>query len=480
MAWIDSLPNELAHDVRNLARVDDENASILLRLYNHLTDTKRRKVSNGGSEPRQHPKQENGGDDDSPIKYITEHQLLFEQPVDEKEIIFEIPQISFQSPIRKKLNLTFHLLLEEGKDPNPVLLAINPITSVPELSFTNLLQLIRLCVVLPILKMSTSDTKKNIGSLCVWFNDQASVDPSKNDPIVCQINFDVLKKHLIKTGKIPATAETHLDDGSDEGIRPINEHIINFLQRQFELCGVHLSNYLPSSDPRKNKLSMNQDSGIALSSKANTVNDMVMVEAYKGAKDGSIVLINKTDHTPAYFIFGFKKPILIFELSQVETVSYANITRLTFSIIIAIKKKDSRSEILDLGLIDQKYFQLIDDFFKIHNINDNSYDDKLKEPSGDQKLGPEGETNGEKAADDDDDEEDDGNYQGGEEEEDEDVAEEYDSNAEGEGSGEEGSGEEGEEGSGEEGPEEEGPEEEEVNQSSQSQSQPPPDIVEID
>lgn len=464
LAWINDLPEDIKNGIIAISEQDEQNIPVLDKLYRYLNDeleTKRRKTSS--SEPTEL----------KTIKMISDYSIQINRKVLPEETIFELPQISFQSPIRKKMNLVLHLIDENGA--NPILLIINASNSEPELSFIQLDKAIKLCVLLPILGGSTLDSKKNTGSLCFWLNEKAVADPTKNDPIICQINLDLIKKHLVKTGKIPATAESLMQDQTQrDGIKRINESIVQFLTRQFQLCGIHLINYMPSCDINRNNLKVNQDTGIVISHNANTINDMLLIEAYKGSKDGALLLFNKNEFNPAYIAFGFKKPILLFPISDVVSYSCTDITKYTFTITFDIRNETKKDnvEIIQFSMIDQKYYNVIEDFLKLQNINDNSFDDNLREkPMNANKT--EGETNGDTETninpiaiaegEEDDSEEEDGNYQGGEEEEeDEDVAEEYDSNAEGSDE---------ENGSGQEVGEEEEEEEEDLNETANDESQ---------
>ncbi|EGV62609.1 hypothetical protein CANTEDRAFT_115133, partial [Yamadazyma tenuis ATCC 10573] len=314
LGWVDSLPQELKSNIITLIKQDTSNVSVLDSLYTYLTEefeNKKRKISpKADSEPT------------SSIKMLSDYSIQVNRKILEEETIFELPQISFQSPLRKKMNLLLHLLPENGA--NPILSIVNPTTSEPELSYIQLDKAIKLCVLLPILGMSTVESKKNIGSLCFWLSDEAIPDPTKTDPIVCQINLDLVKKHLVKTGKIPATAESQMLEPTQlEGIKPINEAIIQFLTRQFKLCGINLINYLPSCDINRNKLRMSKDTGVVISHRANNVNDMLLIEAYKGSKDGSLIMVNQNEFNPSYIGFGFKKPIMLFSLNDVVSFSFS-------------------------------------------------------------------------------------------------------------------------------------------------------------
>lgn len=71
---------------------------------------------------------------------------------------------------------------------------------------------------------------------------------------------------------------------------------------------------------------------------------------------------------------------MIFELSQIKHISYVNITRLTFSLLITIQREsEDKEENLEFGMIDQQYYSILDSFIKSQRINDNSFDDELRE-----------------------------------------------------------------------------------------------------
>lgn len=376
MTWIDELPLALKQSITSTISKYPETKSVFEHLHTHLSDkqppAKKQKTStvNKEKESTKTPQ---------PADKLEEHEsftLNITKPILESEKIFQLKQISFQSPLRKKLNLVFHLLMEPDAPPEPILSIVAPQTNIPEVSINKLGELIRLCMLLPILG-SSMNSKKKVALLCIWLN-------NSSDPIICQINFELIKVQLIEAGKIPPEQE---NDGSDSESEdsdedPIHDAIIDFLQRQFQLCGINLVNHVPSTNPlasgNKNTFALNTDSGIAIDS-LQTPNSLVMVTAYKGSKEGSLLLLAASNSTKPYLIFGFKKPILIFELSRVKHISYTNITRITFSLLITIEHEGAEEETLELGMIDQQYYSVLDSFIKGQRINDNSFNDDLRE-----------------------------------------------------------------------------------------------------
>ncbi|EGW30257.1 uncharacterized protein SPAPADRAFT_63102 [Spathaspora passalidarum NRRL Y-27907] len=176
---------------------------------------------------------------------------------------------------------------------------------------------------------------------------------------------------MIKQGKLPADIESQFTfDKNALNLNPIQERIIDYFKRQFKLCGIDMINYLPC-DFFNNKFTLNHDNAIALS--VTNTPSLIMVECHKGAKDG-VLLLNSS-----YLIFGFKKPILIFQISQIKQASYTNITRVTFSVMFIVVTERNEERTLEFSMIDQQFFQVIDDFIKLNNIKDDSYNEELKE-----------------------------------------------------------------------------------------------------
>lgn len=409
MEWLGKLPTELRQKVELVIKQVPSLKEVFDDLYKYATEdpAKRRKVS---------VKQESSDlefNDDSGIIHLS-------TPIDPQTIIMDIQQVLFQHPVRKRMNFVFHLLEREG-EPIPALLVVSPTTDIPEFTAVNLDKTIKLAILLPIVGNTTLPKKKNLASLCLW------IDPARmgstylqkgGEPIICQINLEQIKKVLVKAGKMPNNIEQQYDEKEENDVylHPIQEHIVNYFTRQFGLCGIQLKNYLPCKD--SNVFNLNTDQALAIAPVSNpTHNVLIMTDCYKGSKDGVLVFLDS-----GTFIFGFKKPILLFDVLIIKFTSYTNVTRMTFSLNITVEE-DGVEKTHEFLMIDQQYFAVIDDFIKNLQINDALFDAKLKEKRN--ADGDNGKPVNAEEDDDDDDDEEDGDFVGGEI--DADVAEEYDS-----------------------------------------------------
>lgn len=383
--WLTKLPKSIQTKVLEYVTNNPSSEPIFAEVVNFLSPDppKRRKVGR----PR---KDANARTPPPLVSYdpdaVLTHTVDIQSPIDPSEIIFEMPSLSFVSPVRRRLNLMFHLLVNPDEAPQPLLSVVNPVTKMPEFLIKNLSDAVKLCVMIPILGNSTVAAKKDTAMLCIWFKDGAFITLGKNEPMICQMNLDAVKKQLMDDGKIPADAERELthEEQRSVAIKPINEMIIDFLERQFQLCGVRLVNYMPSMDPRKNALNMNEDTAICVSQQATATNDFVNVAAYRGAKEGALVLIADSP-TSAYLCFGFKKPVLLYEFSRVVHVSYKDIAKFTFTVLVTVLLEGDVKETLEFTMVDQRCFQTVDDFFKSRQVLDGSFDEEHREKRAEDK-----------------------------------------------------------------------------------------------
>ncbi|EAQ87097.1 hypothetical protein CHGG_03716 [Chaetomium globosum CBS 148.51] len=132
----------------------------------------------------------------------------------------------------------------------------------------------------------------------------------------------------------------------------------------------------------------------------------VHVKAFRGSKDGFLFFL------PTGILWGFKKPILFLPLDRIVAVSYTNVLRTTFNIVveldtdipgeanIAIEKE------IEFGMIDQEDYGGIDEtYVRRHGLADRSMAEQrkakrelvenIKKPAaGDELAGGEGDADG--------------------------------------------------------------------------------------
>ncbi|CCE64299.1 hypothetical protein TPHA_0H00910 [Tetrapisispora phaffii CBS 4417] len=242
--------------------------------------------------------------------------------VKEEEIIFNLKDVTVLSPLRKKLNLILHLSTSSRK---PVL-SLAKDTKI-EMTIEDLKTNVKMATFLPV------PEKSNI--FYIFINYQKAADDVYTEPILATINKAAI-----------------LDQFKTSGLVEIGEEdftkCIEFMRKQAIMTGFRIS------DPF---FKVNPDQDVSFH-----------VECHRGTKEGTLYFL------PDHIIFGFKKPILLFESADIESITYSSITRLTFNVTL-ITKDDRKFE---FSMIDQAEYSKIDEYVKRKQVKDRSMSEELK------------------------------------------------------------------------------------------------------
>lgn len=292
-------------------------------------------------------------------------------------IMLQLPDLSIQSPFRKRLNLLFGAVKGEKK---AYLALTKSLEAKPELLLRSLTpDNIRFAAILTVpekkpLRFFLVEYKCNDGNVY------------KNDPVLIQFNNDQLEEQF----------------GSILG----GKTFVQYLTSQLALIDFKVYD-CTSSD------------------------ETFYVQAYKGNREGYLYFL------PNHVIFGFRKPILIFNSTDIESITYNSITRLTFNVLLDVRIYGVLEK-YEFSMIDQKEFENIDRYVKTKDVRDNSMAEEHKAqkqlknntdtpsdlaeaaklvPGGEQLI-PSGGAQVQADDDDDDDDEDDDNYRIGDSDDD--------------------------------------------------------------
>ncbi|KAL5413863.1 hypothetical protein PMIN03_003544 [Paraphaeosphaeria minitans] len=85
------------------------------------------------------------------------------------------------------------------------------------------------------------------------------------------------------------------------------------------------------------------------------------VKGHRGSKEGYLFF------TSAGILWGFKKPLAFFDFASVTAVSYTNVLRNTFNLVITTQTGD-----IEFGMIDQADFNGINEYVQKHGLQDAS------------------------------------------------------------------------------------------------------------
>lgn len=103
----------------------------------------------------------------------------------------------------------------------------------------------------------------------------------------------------------------------------------------------------------------------------------VHVKAFRGSKDGYLFFLENG------ILWGFKKPLLFIPLSSTAAISYCNVLRTTFNIVVEVfvpsEDGQDATEEIEFGMIDQADYTTIDEnYVKKNRLQDRSMVEQRK------------------------------------------------------------------------------------------------------
>lgn len=302
-----SLPKDIQKDIRKVILDFPDSERVFNTLIKYYTDL----IVKEPDQKRKQNEQPKG------ITQVAKSNNTAVTSLEGTNIMLQLPDLSVQSPFRKKLNLVFGAFPGEKR---AYLALTKSIESKPELILRDITKdNVNFAAILDV------PEKKQLKQLLITYNHNDG-DSHKNDPILVQLPYEQLT----------------------EQFNPILEgkSLVKYLTTQLSLVNFNIL-----------------DGCIG----GNTF----MIQAYKGSKEGYLYFL------PDHVIFGFRKPILIFDSVDIESITYSSITRLTFNVSLGVNT-NGKTDTFEFSMIDQKEFETIDKYNKMKNFSDKSMADELK------------------------------------------------------------------------------------------------------
>lgn len=333
MSFIDSLPTELQDKIKKITTILPNSLEIFQELYDFG-------IAQGG--------RQNGVEQNFPKKRKLNDTLSDDgrqSIIAQDNIIFKLKEISVLSPLRKKLNLVLHLSHIDNK---PVL-SLEKDSKI-ELSISNLRTNIKMATFLPV------SEKPNLMYLFIKYDKAIETNNGEklhSDPILITLTKDHILQQFHKTGVL------------DISITDFNA-CIDYMRKQAILTGFRISNPFVTNVGNEE------------------IVQSFFVNCHRGTKEGSLYFL------PDNILFGFRKPILLFDSSDIESITYSSITRLTFNVTLITKE----GEKFEFSMIDQSEYTKIDQYVKRKQVIDKSMSEELKakskskNPEGSSEDGP--------------------------------------------------------------------------------------------
>lgn len=104
----------------------------------------------------------------------------------------------------------------------------------------------------------------------------------------------------------------------------------------------------------------------------------VHVKAFRGSKDGFLFFL------PTGILWGFKKPLVFLPLDRIVAISYTNILRTTFNIVVELDTESDTNALviekeIEFAMIDQEDYHAIDQtYIRRHGLADSSMAEQRK------------------------------------------------------------------------------------------------------
>ncbi|KAG0655723.1 hypothetical protein C6P45_002912 [Maudiozyma exigua] len=253
--------------------------------------------------------------------------------IEDSNIIFKLENASILSPIRKKLDFVFHL---NSNDKQPMISLLK--NSKIEYSINNLKTNIKMATFLPV------PEKSNI--VYLYLECKSVKDPTQQESILMALNKTSTLGQFIKMGILP---------NNEKDFKKCKD----YMRKQAILTGFRIID--PFSNNGTNTTSSNNDN---IQGQLKSFH----VECHRGTKEGTLYFL------PDHILFGFKKPILVFQSTDIASITYSSITRLTFNMTL-ITNNDEKFE---FSMIDQSEYAKIDEYVKTKQVIDKSMSEELK------------------------------------------------------------------------------------------------------
>ncbi|SMN19786.1 similar to Saccharomyces cerevisiae YNL206C RTT106 Histone chaperone, involved in regulation of chromatin structure in both transcribed and silenced chromosomal regions [Maudiozyma saulgeensis] len=245
------------------------------------------------------------------------------EKIDSSDIIFKLDNASVLSPLRKKLDFVFHL---SPKDKQPMISLLKNGKS--EFSIKDLKTNIKMATFLPV------PEKKNI--VYLFLECRSSSNPNQQEPILMTLNRTTTLEQFCKMGILP---------NNENDFKKCKD----YMRKQAILTGFRII------DPFSNNNTQGQLKSFH-------------VECHRGTKEGTLYFL------PDHILFGFKKPILLFQSTDIASITYSSITRLTFNMTLITNDEQK----FEFSMIDQAEYATIDEYVKVKQVTDKSMSEELK------------------------------------------------------------------------------------------------------
>ncbi|KAM0711929.1 hypothetical protein Q7P35_001299 [Cladosporium inversicolor] len=254
------------------------------------------------------------------------------------KICFEIKDVSFTSPIRKKMKLQF--ITDDLNISKRQIRLLNQATNAVEYTLRG--EDIEALFCLPV----PEKTQRQQCFLVFPLPGSQSYEGTPAEPLVWTMNE-------IKGSAEVASVSTSLHGSEDETFvdimrRELDHHVACLGQKLILPNEREFASEIPQTHRKGEKA--------------------FHTKAFRGSKEGYLYLLSTG------IVFGFKKPVAFFPFASIESISFTSVLQRTFNIVITTTDPSDATKQTEheLSMVDQADFQPIDAYIRAHGLNDAS------------------------------------------------------------------------------------------------------------
>ncbi|ODQ65614.1 Rtt106-domain-containing protein [Nadsonia fulvescens var. elongata DSM 6958] len=264
-------------------------------------------------------------------------------------LVLSLCDVSFAAPLRKKLNIFFYtdsLIISRSKLVSESAVGDNLVL---EMNYSHDITSVS-C--LPVPEKAVSQY-----NVLIFGKD------SPNEPIAQFTLPELYNEKLVSEDKFLKDQKITILQSEDNGLSQVkfNDIIITVFQSlaSIDVDIPHKEVFASAVKGGLNKNIMNYSVG-----------------AHRGSKEGHLYFLSDK------IIYGFKKPVLLLGLSEIDSVSFSSVTRMTFNLVIKLDpelaSKLNTSETLEFAMIDQDEYAGIEQYIITNGLDNNSMSQERK------------------------------------------------------------------------------------------------------
>ncbi|GAB7330175.1 hypothetical protein MBLNU13_g01847t1 [Cladosporium sp. NU13] len=254
------------------------------------------------------------------------------------KICFELKDVSFTSPLRKKLKLQF--ITDDLNISKRQIRLLNQTTNAVEYMLRG--EDIEALFCLPV----PEKTQRQQCFLVFPRPGSQSYDGTPAEPLVWTMNETKGSAEVVSVSTSLHGSED--DTFVDITRRELDHHVACLSQKLILPNEREFASEIPQTHRKGEKA--------------------FHTKAFRGSKEGYLYLLSTG------IVFGFKKPVAFFPFASIESISFTSVLQRTFNIVITTTDPSDPTKQTEheLSMVDQADFQPIDAYIRAHGLNDAS------------------------------------------------------------------------------------------------------------